>query len=208
MIVSLTGLLESVADGRAHVRTGDFTYELLIPSFDLMKLTAAIGDRVTFHTLHYLESQGQGSSFLPRLIGFASADDRAFFELFTTVKGIGNRKALRAMGLPVATMAEAIANRDVDLLKTLPEIGRKTAETIVLELREKVGVFAVARSDRPSGPRGPEAAIAHDATQVLIQLGESPAAARLLVDRAISADPTIKTADALLTAALRLRDGG
>ncbi len=208
VIASLTGVLDSVADGRAMLRCGDITYELLVPACDLMRLSTAVGERISFHTLHYLESQGQGTSFLPRLIGFAVASDRAFFELFTSVKGIGNRKALRAMALPVATMAEAIAERNIDLLKTLPEIGRKTAETIILELREKVSAFAIAPRSVRSDGTGPSAAIAHDAMQILIQLGEPMANARILVDRAVGVDPTITTADGLLTAALRLRDGG
>ncbi len=52
---------------------------------------------ITLTTFQYLESQGQGSSVIPRLVGFQSTAEREFFELFTTVKGIGNRRALRAM---------------------------------------------------------------------------------------------------------------
>ncbi|HMN96279.1 MAG TPA: helix-hairpin-helix domain-containing protein [Phycisphaerales bacterium] len=213
MIARLSGTLLSLEDGVALVACGDLAYELLVPACDQMRLAGEVGQRVEFHTLHYLESQGQGASYLPRLIGFASATDRSFFELFTTVKGIGNRKALRAMQLAPATIAGAIDARDLDLLRSLPEIGRKTAETIVLELRERVGRFVGGAADgRGAGAEAPRGAgarrpsLVDDAVVILAQLGESKAFARQLAERALAADPTIAAADALVTAALRLKD--
>ena len=209
MISRVDGTLESVANGRAQVRQGQTVLEVLVPACDEMRLAGQVGEAVTFHTLHYLESQGQGASYWPRLIGFACSDDREFFDLFTSVKGIGNRKALRSLQLPIGTVAEAIANRDLGLLVTLPEIGRKTAESIVVELKEKVGRFV--GSTVLAEPKGEAAAggrLLVDATAVLVQLGESRPVARQLVDRALAADPTLATADEVVTAALRLRELG
>jgi Holliday junction DNA helicase RuvA len=209
MIASLEGELDGVRDGAALLRSGDVTYEILVPAFDQMRLAASTGERMRFHTLHYLESQGQGASFWPRLIGFASADERTFFELFTTVKGIGNRKALRALQLPVSTVAQAIAERDVATLQSLPEIGKKTAEAIVLELRDKMNRFLGStelREPKPAG--GPAAALLADAIAVLVQLGEPRPMARQLAERAVSVDRTLDSADAVVTAALRLKELG
>ena len=64
--------------------------------------------------LHYLEGQANGAVFRPRLVGFTSDRDRRFFELLTSVKGIGYRKALRALAMPIATIARAVAEKDVD----------------------------------------------------------------------------------------------
>ena len=98
MISRIEGVLEDVVEGVAEVRVGEgLVHELLVPACDAGELLTQQGRRVSFFTLHYLESQGQGSHFVPRLIGFRSREQRAFFELLTTVKGIGNRKALRAM---------------------------------------------------------------------------------------------------------------
>lgn len=210
MISRLAGMLLSLDEGAAQLACGDIGYEVLVPACDQMRLAARVGERIEFHTLHYLESQGQGASYVPRLIGFTSPADRAFFELFTTVKGIGNRKALRAMQLAPAVIAAAIAERDVDLLRTLPEVGRKTAETIVLELKDRVAEFVV---DGPaadgtgasrSGPR--KGTLVDDAVLILTQLGESRVAARQLAERALTADPTLAGPDALVTAALRLKE--
>lgn len=143
MISRLRGEVIRVEDGAAEVRAGDLVYEVLIPAADEERLRGQVGETVEFHTLHYLEGQGQGSSFWPKLVGFRSPLERDFFELFTTVKGIGNRKALRALQMPFGMVAELIVRRDVSMLTTLPEIGRKTAETIVVELKGKVERFTV-----------------------------------------------------------------
>ena len=154
---------------------------------------------------------GQGSSFVPRLIGFSSSEARAFFELLTTVKGLGARKALRASSLPYSSIAEAIACRDSGLLTALPEIGKRTAETIIAELSGKVDRFldaAPAALDSPgdAGPPG-TGIVMRDAVAALTQLGEPKLHARQLVEQAFADDPTIETADALVAAAYRVRAG-
>jgi len=154
VICRIEGELVRVDDGRAEVRVGGIVHEVLIPAADEDRLRAQVGASVEFHTLHYLEGQGQGSSFWPRLIGFRSPLERDFFELFTTVKGIGNRKALRALQMPFGMVAELIARRDVAMLTTLPEIGRKTAETIVVELKGKIERFTVLGRGEGAGVAG------------------------------------------------------
>jgi Holliday junction DNA helicase RuvA len=225
MISHLSGTLVAIEDGAAHVRTGDVTYEVLVPAADSMALAARLGQPVSFHTLHYLEGQGQGASFWPRLIGFQAPADRAFFELFTTVKGIGNRKALRALQLPFGQVAEAIAARDHALLQSLPEIGKRTAETICVELKGKVDPFVrgigggagmgagpgTRAAGGDSASRGPISAesklmaAARDAVEVLVQLGHTKPAAREMVERVIARDdaPADPSAEAIVERALR-----
>lgn len=213
MISRIEGELVALTPGggAALLRCDHTTYELLIPGFDQQRLATMVGQRVLFHTLYYLENQNQGSAYIPRLIGFASPEDREFFELFTTVKGIGNRKALRALQLPFATIAAAIAQRDLDLLKSLPEIGKRTAETIVAELHGKVDRFVELKPLSGAGgaplddARG---ALVRDAVAVLSQLGEQKVVARQLVDRALLADPTLDSAESLVAAAFRLKELG
>jgi len=147
MITRINGILEQAGEGTVHVRVGDVVYELLVPACDEAEWMSSVGTGVSLHTLHYLESQGQGASFWPRLIGFREPGDRDFFDLFTSVKGIGMRRALRSIAIPPARIAEAIVVRDTALLMSLPEIGKKTAETMVLELRDKVTSFAMRASD-------------------------------------------------------------
>lgn len=206
MITRIEGELIDVHDGRAELRYGAMVYELLIPAIDTQRLSRLIGEAVEFHTLHYLESQGQGSSYLPRLIGFSSAADRRFFELFTSVKGLGNRKALRAFELPVTEIAAAIAAKDTDILKSLPEIGKRTAETIVVELSGKVEQFIEVKSASGTPTTDAQATLIHDAVAVLVQLGENKLTARHLVDRALASDESINTPDQLVATAFRMKE--
>lgn len=213
MINRIEGELQAItADGRALLRCDHITYELLVPGADQQRLAAMTGQHILFHTLYYLENQNQGAAYVPRLIGFGSPDDRSFFELFTTVKGIGARKALRALQLPFATIASAIAQKDVDLLISLPEIGKRTAETIVAELHGKVDRFVELK---PLGGGagefagdGARAGLVRDAMAVLAQLGEPKVYARQLVDRALAADSTLADPEALVAAAFRLKEMG
>ena len=83
------------------------------------------------------------SRLVPRVVGFLSAIDREFFEIFCSVDGVGVRKALRAMVRPVREIARTIEEQDVKQLSTFPGIGEATAERIVAKLRRKVGKFAL-----------------------------------------------------------------
>ena len=207
MISRITGTLLAVGEARVEIERDGLVYEVLVPAAGLPGLATCVGQPATFFTLHVLEGQGQGTSFVPRLIGFATAADRAFFELFTTVKGVGNRKALRALQLPFGTVAEAIAAKNVDLLVTLPEIGKRTAETIVVELHDKVSRFVELKPAADTSP-DPASSLVRDAIAVLTQLGEPRPTAVQLVDRAVRVTEGVTTADELVTAALRLKETG
>ncbi len=208
MISRIEGELIRVDNGRAELRVGALVYELLIPACDTPRLSRHVGETLTFHTLHYLEGQGQGTSFLPRLIGFRTPEDRAFFELFTTVRGFGNRKALRALELPLGEVAGAIASRDTSILTSLPEIGKRTAETIIAELAGKVDRFVEVKSS-PGGDGTPlspaQTDLVRDAIAVMVQLGESRSQAQQLIERALAVDPEAASADQLVAGAFRLK---
>ena len=212
VIASIEGELVSAEDGVALVQVGPMSYEVLVPAADVPALANQRGAIVRFVTLHYLEGQGQGSSFWPRLIGFRSVEDRDFFDLFTTVKGIGVRKALRALQRPFAEVAAAIARRDEKALTALPEIGKKMAETIVVELKDKVARFTATASGGMEGAVGAVVAgggalagAAGDAVIVLVQLGEARPTAERLIERALQVEGAKAAAEVLVAAALRLR---
>jgi holliday junction DNA helicase RuvA len=93
MIDRMQGTLEAIEGNRALLAMRDgLVLEVLCPAFLALRLLPSVGQSVRLFTIVYLEGQGQGSSFEPRLLGFASASDRAFFEALTSVSGIGNRK--------------------------------------------------------------------------------------------------------------------
>ena len=202
MITRLRGKLVAVDEGKVMIAVDAITYELLIPAADVEKLLDRISQQIEFHTMHYFEGQSQGTSFIPRLVGFSCDRDRDFFQLFTTVKGIGNRKALRSLVRPFVEIATSIANRDLNALTSLPEIGKRSAETIVAELSGKIDGFigdVIPTVDVTMPPFG------NDAVAMLVQLGESHRDARKLVELAMNYEPTIETADQLVQTTFQLR---
>jgi len=209
VIASLTGTLKHVDDDRIHLEVGPIVYELLIPASDQNLLQAGVGEEMTFHTILYLQGDSSGGNIEPRLIGFLRREDKKFFEKFITVKGIGPKKALKALALPVGEIAMAIESKDARFLCELPEIGKRTAEQIVAELAGKVKDFAspLASSRQGSVPASAlrHSPIEEDAIQALMALGERRIEAEHLLDRAKTSSANLKTTDALLREMLRMR---
>ena len=97
MIVKLSGKLEYVGEDCVHVTqgAGDLTRELMVPAADIPFLQTKVGQAVTFFTVEYIEGNASFGQLAPKMLGFLRVEDREFFDLFTTVKGIGTRKALK-----------------------------------------------------------------------------------------------------------------
>lgn len=208
MIRKIAGRLEAVEGLAALVSLSGvgLTYEVLVPAYLAERLGDRIGKSVELVTLEYLEGQGQGASFVPRIVGFGAPADRKFYELLTTVKGMGNRKALKAMAIEPGAFARAVAERDARALQQLPEIGKRMAETVIAELTGKVDAFVsydgVEIKPRVSLPAtGPST----EAIATLVALGEVRAEAERLVERAMARDSTLATAEAIVAAAFSLR---
>lgn len=206
MISHIAGTLESIDGLEAVLRLeGGVAYQVLLPAYLAERLTGQRSRPAAFHTMQYLEGQGQGSWFVPRLLGFATREERRFFELMTTVEGLGNRRVLRALAREPADIAAAIARGDAAWLTQLPEIGKKTAEKVVLELRGKVEAFVspaervaldTASQVKPATDGPPGEAIA-----ALIALGETRADAERMVHAAVSRNGRLGTADQIVAAA-------
>jgi holliday junction DNA helicase RuvA len=222
MIANITGTLVSVEDSAAYIAPGQgLTYEVLVSAYTAARLGPSIGQSVTLVTVHYIEGQIGGSTMTPRLAGFLTAQDRDFFELFTTCKGIGNRKALRAMAIASDQMAAAIADRDTHTLQSLPEIGKRTAETIIATLHGKVDAFLAPASpspttssaqqqatgsDAPPAPTGARA-MSREAMEVLLQLGENRTQAATWIDQALRQGEPPRDVQDLVARVFRIKAG-
>ncbi len=208
MIRKIAGRLEAVEGLGVLIAlpgTG-LTYEVLVPAYLGERLIERIGRDVELVTLEYLEGQGQGASFIPRIVGFGAAHDRRFYELLTTVKGMGNRKALKALAIEPSAFARAVAERDARALQQLPEIGKRMAETVIAELTGKVDAF-VSYEGVEIKPRAalPATGPSMEAIATLVALGEVRTEAERLVERAIARDAKLATAEAIVAAAFSLR---
>lgn len=206
MISAITGELTSVDEDRVQLQVGPILYELLVPAADVPLLRAGAGGTMTFHTLMYLEGDPSGGSLEPRLIGFLQAEDRQFFQKFITVKGIGPKKALKALIHPCGEIAAAIENRDTRFLVGLPTIGKRMAEQIIAELSGKVQQFVQPGARRTIGRAAARSAAEEDAIATLVALGDRRDLAETLLDRAKQADPSLTTTEQLVQEMLRLRN--
>lgn len=216
MICKIHGVLEAIEENTAIIRApGALSYEVLVSAFTAARLGASIDQEITLHTLHYLEGQNQGATMYPRLAGFLDPADRDFFELFTTTKGIGNKRALRAMTMATGQIAAAIADRDLATLQSLPEVGRRTAETIVAALHGKVDRFIGSASGGSAAAAGgapqPASTMAREAVEALVQLGEVRQQALQWVDQALrqaGEDDRPRDASELIAHVYRIKAGG
>ncbi|MBL4591782.1 MAG: hypothetical protein JKY96_07465 [Phycisphaerales bacterium] len=209
MLTRISAQLESISDDAIPAATlampGSIAIEILLPRYLADTPMAKIGQTITLHTVVYLESQGQGTSFVPRVIGFGSASDRAFFHVFTTAKGVGNKKALRAMIEPPSAIAAAIVSKDTKALIKLPEIGKRLAETILAQLSGKVEQFVGdAIMSRPSGASSivesrAMGGAAGEAVAALMALGEQRSEAERKVTIACEKVPADSDVDTIVS---------
>ena len=209
MIARIAGTIDEVTENSILLATeGGIGYEILVPAAEIEGCTALLGKDIVFHTIHVIEGDPSRGQMQPRLIGFTSESDREFFKAFTKVKGIGIRKALRSLVRPFVEIASAIEAKDAKLLTSLPEIGKRTAETIIAELNGKVEEFAadtaVPGSNTVESARHiPQAG--QEAISALVQLGEKRSEAELLVERVLAVAPEIDTTEEIIQHVYRLK---
>jgi len=209
MIAALTGQLVRVVEPHVYMQVGPLLYELLVPAADIETHRDSIGHaEVTLHTLLYIEGDPNRGNLEPRLLGFTRPDDKKFFELFTEVKGIGPRKALKALSASVGEIAQAIESRDVRFLSKLDGIGKRTADLIVAQLAGKAGRFAGADAmpaRAAAAPVSRHSQAEEDAIALIVSGGERRADAEQLLARAKARNPELETTEALWQEMLRLR---
>lgn len=207
MIVRLTGTLTDVFEERVVVERDGLAYELLVPRFAAGELAAHRGRQVTLHTMEYVEGNPGGGNLVPRLVGFLHAEDRAFFETFTTVKGVGIRKALRALVEPTAGVARDIEAADTKALSRLPGIGPRMAQQIVAELSGKLAEFSRGAAGEPVGAESGMTRVQRDALELLVAWGDGRGDAQRWITRAAQLHPDLNAVEAWVKAAYRIKAG-
>jgi len=190
----------------ALVQVGAVAYEVLLPGYCISALSGRVGGNVTLCTMEYYEGTLGGGNLIPRIVGFLSDTERDFFEKFTSVKGIGIRKGLRSLAIPIANIASAIENADDKTLMALDGIGKRTAQQIIAELKGKLGRFAigVGLTGVPAPAFKPFQA---ETLEILIAWGEKRNEAIELVELACKKHPDVKSAEELVPLVYRLKQG-
>jgi Holliday junction DNA helicase RuvA len=195
VIARLRGNVLEAYPNRLVVDVHGVGYELLVPLSTFDRLHAAEGLAVDLRThLHIRETAHT-------LYGFATEEERdVFLLLIDRVSGIGPAIAMAVLsGMPVTAFKTSVVQGDVASLSRIKGLGKKTAERIILELKDKVGVTETWQ-DAAAGQMSAPAA---DAELALIALGYKQVDSRKAVRKALDADPAAPT-EALVRGALRL----
>lgn len=197
MIASVEGVVGAISADSLVIEVGGIGYRIFAAPAIIS--TATAGGRLKLHTYHLVREDQQA------LYGFRTSEELGFFNLLLTVNSVGPKVALAIVGSrPVADLQLAIMTADQALLVAIPGIGKKLAERIIFELKEKVAAAGIAASAAGVGPGAAESEV----VAALQALGYSQGEARE-ASRAALADATIGgTLEDRVKAALRtlLRD--
>ncbi len=197
MICRISGKLIDKLTDSVILDINGISYEVLIPGAVMSSIESQIKEDASLSLIIYHYLQVEQSRSFPFLIGFLSEIEKEFFERFITVSGIGPKAAVRALKLPISTIAQAIDIGDVSLLKSLPGIGAQRAKEIVAKLQGKVGKFGLIQ-DRTFIADKTKQGIKEEALDVLLQLQYKKSEAANMVETALGRNPDIKTAEDLL----------
>ena len=175
MISYVRGALDNKEPNRVIVDVNGLGYEIFVPLSTYQELPA-IGDQVKLHTYHHVREDTM------QLYGFLTSEEKEVFELVLSISGVGTKVALSILSsISVNEFRSAVAQGDMKTLTKISGIGKKSAERMVLELRDKIGNVRI--DDRMAsilaGGSGNDAVSA-----IVLNLGASQSAAEYAVYRA------------------------
>ncbi len=206
MIARMEGKLVRLDSGSALVQVGPVGYEVMLPGYCVSALSDKVGSDITLCTMEYYEGTPAGGNLIPRMGGFLSNGEGDFFTKFVSVKGIGIKKGLRSLSIPIATIAAAIEDGDDKTLLALSGVGKRMAQQIIAELRGKLGTFAIGAEPA----RLAEAKFKPfqaEALEILIAWGEKRSEVMELIELACKRHPDTDSAEELVPLVYRLKQG-
>lgn len=188
MISYLKGTIQNKGKGSVIVNVRDVGYKVFVNLTTHIELD--IGQSVEFYVHHHIKED------MSDLYGFFKMEQLEMFEMLLSISGVGPKSALGVLGIAqVNQIKETIAQGDPSLLTKVSGIGKKTAERMVLELREKVG-----RAEEPGSGGASSISASSDEIDALMALGYSMVQAREALKKV---DPEIKDSGERIRAALR-----
>ena len=175
MIAHVSGVVAEKFANSVIVDVHDIGYEVQVPTGDFDR--ALLGEPVKFYTYHHIREQSQ------ELFGFSSLTAKKLFELLITVQGVGPKAALAILSLGESEIVRnAIASSDSGFITKASGVGKKTAERVIVDLADKVGlaVNIAHASGSVSTPAGDEAlealmALGYNLNDAMAALEDVPA---------------------------------
>jgi Holliday junction DNA helicase RuvA len=193
MYESIKGTLIDKTPVKAVVETGGIGYRLAIPLSAYSKLPV-LEKAVQFFLSQVVREDSH------TLYAFLSREERDLFEVLITISGIGPKTALAIIGhMELAAFQRAVAAADVRILSKIPGIGKKTAERLVIDMRDK---FKGGKKDKLA-PLSHADGLIGDAVSALLHLGYNPVDAQKAVQSAIEEKKDETDLGKIITAALQ-----
>ncbi|HDM10247.1 MAG: Holliday junction branch migration protein RuvA [Deltaproteobacteria bacterium] len=197
MIAYLTGQLFRKSTQSIIVEAGGIGYEVFVPLSTYYALPEQ-DQKVSLHIYTHVREDTLS------LFGFSSSLEKDLFLLLISVSGIGPKLAVNILsGIGPQELVQAIAIGDSNRLKAIPGVGKKTAERIVLELKDKAARLGGEKMEVPQPAAPLDERLSSDALSALVNLGYSANAAKKAVDKA-SQTVNNDSLEALIKEALRL----
>jgi Holliday junction DNA helicase RuvA len=191
----LRGTLARKAPGVAVIDVGGVGYEVQIPLstfYELGEEGRDVSLRIT--------ARLRDDSLV--LYGFGTAAEQDLFRHLIGVAGVGPRTAIAILsGMPVAELLAALAQADAERLRTIPGVGKRTSERLVVELKDRAARLAAAAAAPPGGPARGE--LREDVVSALVNLGYPPGQAEKVTSQALAGADGEPTFEDLLRRALR-----
>jgi len=197
MIAHLRGRLLSKNPQTAVVEAGGVGYEVTIsiPTFTALP---AEGNEVALLIHTHVREDALA------LFGFTTAPEKRLFEKLLSISGIGPKLAVTVLsGLPPERLIAAIHGQDHATLTRIPGVGKKTAERMVLELRDKLGPLSASQAGASGAPKGAFSTTEEDVISALMNFGAARASAETAVNKSRSESESNEF-DALFRRALKL----
>lgn len=197
MIDYVSGKLASKKPTEAVIDVGGVGYKMLIPTSTFEKLPARGADAVLL-THHYVREDAI------TLFGFSTDDERTVFNFMLAVSGVGPKLALAALSaMRPSVIRERVIEGDAAMLTRIPGVGKKTAERLIIELRDRFEKMPIGSSVGLSSD-GADLSFRTDAFAALEALGLSRSAAEKALLTVLRKNPEIDNAEELIRLALRV----
>ena len=198
MIGQIRGKLIEKNPPEILIEVGGITYELQIPMSTLYQLPE-LGRDVLLHTHFVVREDAQ------LLYGFYDKGDKAMFRALIRVNGVGPKLALGILSsMDVNEFVRTVRNNDVTTMVNLPGIGKKTAERLIIEMRDRLSEWDTSASSPTSASLGlAEAGIKKDAETALIGLGYKPPQATRAISQVLKDNPEISDNEELIRLSLK-----
>ncbi len=201
MIGQIRGILIDKQPPEILVEVGGITYEIQVPMSTLYQLPE-IGQELVLYTHFVVREDAQ------LLYGFYDTKGKAMFRSLIRVNGVGPKLALGILsGMEADEFARTVRNNDITSMVNMPGIGKKTAERLIVEMRDRLGdwdtVDAAVSGADASNLASSTGAASRDAETALISLGYKPQRAAQAIAQVLRQSPDISDSEALIRLALK-----